>query len=529
MVDIIGYHMSGKTLVNSRREETHNDYLTWLAAQPEEALKIFYNLNYAVSQLLREIGISEEQGQKILDSSGLYYPPYEIKYVPDKFLSVKHGFYKGAPFSSYADASQYDKSLPIKADDGFDYCLDCSNTAKELGTVVYNALVKVGLHPTTLVSPISAFSKEILNHMNLPTVDDIPLEAAEMAYECCHGNWVETYIKGHWDKAYDYDLSSAYPSEVARLMDTRYGKWYNYPLYMPEAAYGYCQGVVSIDEPLHPILYSSNNNRNYTPVGEWEGIITKNHWDYLTGRGDFSCSNAWWWVPKKTVYPFKAMISKLYELKEQSSGLEREVIKRIPNGIYGYFLQLRRGVMGDAFNPVWGAEIESRVGIKVAEFCHQAEEIGAEVISVAVDGVTITNKIPDGSLLIINGGSNEGAGKWKLSAECPCLSIASGLVALQDKYGGLDFSLDYNYLVDKIRRNPSKKSIVLKKKSFVGVAKALQVDKWDNLGELETISRTIDLSGGDLKRIYLDSPANGGDLMDKTYHSEPLDINLVKE
>lgn len=118
-------------------------------------------------------------------------------------------------------------------------------------------------------------------------------------------------------------------------------------------------------------------------------------------------------------------------------------------------------------------------------------------------------------------------GQWKLTSECPCLAISSGVVALREKYGGLDFSLDYEYLMQTIKKAPKKKAIVMKKDSFVSIAKAIQSNQWGELGQMETITRTIDLVMGDNKRLYRENPKNGGDLLERKFYSEPLDISLI--
>lgn len=395
---IIGYHMSGNTLADSLGEVVSEDHLAWLAESPEDSIKIFYDLNYAVAQLARAVKMTQDEGRKLLDKGRLYFPPYQIGYISNKFVSVKHGFYKDAPFSNYADASQYDKSVEIKADDSPEYCIARAKEAQQIGEQVYNALRKIGLHPTTLTSPISAYQKEILGKMNLPTVDDIPPEASELAYLSCHGNWVETFIRGHWGKVYDYDISSAYPSEIAKLLDTRYGSWEHQPLYMPDAEYGYCRGEVTIDKPFSPIIFSADDNHNYTFVGTLpDYVLTKQQWDFINkhNQGEFQPMDCWWWIPRKRVKPLEVPINHLFKLKEEAEGLDREVIKRVMSGIWGKFLALQRGEMDVLFNSCWGAEVETRVGLRVAEFCLKAMELGINPISIAVDGVTVDKQMPD--------------------------------------------------------------------------------------------------------------------------------------
>lgn len=519
---MIGYHMSSKTLANSSGEVVYEGYLAWLAERPE-AIGIFYNLNYAVAQLAKICEMRKEEGVKLLASGRLYFPPFGINYISNKFFSVKHGFFKDAPFASYADASQYDKSGEIKADDSPAYCIARAKEAQDIGQRVYDTLVKIGLHPTTVVSPVSAYQKEVLSNLPLPTVDDMPAEVAEISYGCCHGNWVEAFARGHWGEktpAYDYDVVSAYPYWASQLLDVRYGEWHNFPLFMPSAVYGFCRGTVTINKPFSPIIYGDESN--YTPVGTWECSLTKREIEFINRYelGEFQIKNGWWWVPRKEVRPLKSAMERLFAYKESFSGFERDVAKRVMSGIYGKFLELRHSEFGPLFNSVWGAEIEANTRLQVGEFCMKAMEQGIDVIHIAVDGVTLSAPIQGVEL-------GDKMGDWKLSSECPCLCISSGVLALREKYGGLDFSLDYDYLMRAIEKSPKGKSIAMKKQSFVSIVKAVQTNQWDKLGELETLTRTIDL-GYEMKRVYRDNPKCGADLLANKYVGEPIDVSMAE-
>jgi hypothetical protein len=57
----------------------------------------------------------------------------------------------------------------------------------------------------------------------------------------------------------------------------------------------------------------------------------------------------------------------LHNRKESSSGLCREIIKKIMVGCYGKTLESWSDRFGVLFNPVWGAMVETNTRLKVAK------------------------------------------------------------------------------------------------------------------------------------------------------------------
>lgn len=517
-MDIIGYHTSGNIIINSLgRGCAEPPYLDWLLQQPS-SIKLFYNLDYAVANIVWLIGLTKEEGAKLLDTGRLYLPPYELKYIPAKFFSVKKGFHHDAPFVMFSNAQQYGLNKLEDTTGDPKLAMNYTARAQAVGYDVYNTMELLGVKPNSLTSPISMFQKAILNNMDLPTVDDIPDEAGEFAYNCCHGTWVEAYQRGHWDKCYDYDITSAYPYQVSRLLDIRKGHWHNYPLYMPDATYGYCKGKVTIEAPFSPIIYDSEPN--YTPTGTWNTYITKAEWNFINRHnlGHFEPEDCWWWVADDQIYPLQHIVLSLFLHKQSSTGLAKEVVKRIMSGVWGKFLELRQGEMGSMFNPVWGAEVESNTRLEVAEFCLQSQQLP---IHIAVDGVTVPEPV---NVAL----TDNDIGRWHLTSNKACLCIGSGVIALQGKWNGLDFSLDYDSLIDYIRDNPKSTSQVINKTAPVTLAKAIQQNKWNDLGKLETLTKTIDFTYEN-KRAYRTEPRVCGDLMKHIYISEPWDVSLINE
>jgi hypothetical protein len=58
------------------------------------------------------------------------------------------------------------------------------------------------------------------------------------------------------------------------------------------------------------------------------------------------------------------------------------------------------------------------------------------------------------------------------------------------------------------------------------LAKALQLDKFEEVGALQESNRSI-MIGKDYKRLWKDYPKNGGELLANQYESTPIDAVMA--
>jgi intein/homing endonuclease len=329
---IIGYHIAPNIIANSDAETIQSSpWLDFLFADKGECIKVLYHMDYSIACLLKMIHLPKKACKELAETTDLEYKGYTFQYMPKKWFAIKDKSTR--QWAGFSDMSQYtDCALDMEYS-----TVTCAISAKETGEKVYQSLHKLGLHPKSLTSPISAFNKEVLSTIDLPTVDDLPDEVAQYAYNCCHGSWIECFKIGHFSDTLDFDIRSAYGSELAKLIDFRYGTWKQSKKYMPAALYGYCKGEVTIDKPFSPILYKSNSQL-YTPTGSWETYLTKKEIDFIWENklGTFEIDDSWWWIPNKDIAQFNNLmplgntIDNLYTKKQQASNnFEDNIIKRI--------------------------------------------------------------------------------------------------------------------------------------------------------------------------------------------------------
>ncbi len=519
---ILGYHIANGAIVNSNNEVvTNSPYLEFLLTPKEDTIRVVFNLDYSIANLLKMIEIEEIEGHELNNETYLTIHPYKLRYIPHKFFSAK----RIEHFVYYSDTQQYAKnnSELLNKDP-----LELAQLAKEIGEKVYVSLVELGLYPKSITSPIRPYEAEIMTKSDLPTIDNIPEQAGLFAYNCCKGNWIETYKIGHFPMAYDYDINSAYPNEIKNLLNIKYGTWANSAKWQDKAHYGFCKCKVNITSEFSPIIYEAKTTsrgdvKNYTPVGSWETYLTNSEikfiHDYSIGKVEIL--DGWWWTPNKIKMSLRDQIEWLYIEKMKANGnknsIKKEVIKRIMSGIYGKMLEVRRGEFGEWFNPVWGAIIETNTRLEVAKFAIENKQIP---IHVAVDGASFEKKID------IDVEQSYKIGGWRLNSVEPCLVIGSGVVAIKNREKTGDFSLDYDWLIKEIEKTPSNRQYVMNKISPVTLAVACNLRKWNELGNLKRINKSVDI-GYEEKRCYEQIPICGSDLMSKIYESSTWDVGTL--
>jgi len=190
-------------------------------------------------------------------------------------------------------------------------------------------------------------------------------------------------------------------------------------------------------------------------------------------------------------------------------------------GTYGKLMevwQYDKTPMGPLFNPIWAAEVETNTRLAVAQFCLENKIVPCHV---AVDGVLVDRElsVPRDPTM----------GQWKLCSKSPALVAGSGVVAIKDKHGIGDFTIDYDWLMKQIAAEGKRKtSFEMRKMSPMTLARSLNSGHYERLGELVETVRTVDLAG-ESKRMYRDEVESGKQLLEQQQESHPWDVSLLGE
>lgn len=513
---MIGIYTSNQlTATSSRQVNTEPPFLDWLVEKANGEPVWMYHLDANVASLMRLIGLSETEGKKLLESHKLSIPPYKLTYYPSKYFSIDKGFGYGHPFANFYNAGQY-MDTHFEPKESVDTAIEKAKLASSIGEQVPKILHKLGLNTEKLASPVSALMNRI-KELELPTIDDIPTEVGELSYRCIRGNWLEAFNCGSWSYSYDYDINGAYGSELVKLPNLRRGKWIHDKYPPVQSKFGFVSGTITTNANFHPFLLEGKD-MNYSPVGNWETYLTGNELTFLNhyGLGKFEVEDAWWWVPEgKQRYPLKELIEWLHSQKQTGDSLESNIIRRCIAGIWGKFLEFRGDDFGAMFNPVYGSLVESNIRLKVTQTC--IDNI-ITPLHIAVDGI-----ITDRPLNLDTGNK---MGQWRLSHQGKCIIVSSGVVGFEGKHGAEEFSLRYNWLEEQMRNNPNATELQMNKYSPITLAKALNTNSFDRLGEVEEVTRTIYLEP-DSKRIWKDRPKHARDILSNQYQSSPIEASMI--
>ena len=527
---MIGYYINRNGIIDSRGNICKADYLAWLLK--EDTIKddgVLPDLDYGITCLLYLIGATKEQGQTLLKTNHLFIVDndkhlFTISYYPGKTFSIDFGHYRNHCWRTFYHMGQYN-DVHYSDDESVEYTLGEARTALQVGELVIEAYRDIGITSNSLTSPIKAFIKSNL-YPPVPTVDDIPEEAGELAFQCLHGNWVESYQLGHFDNVFDFDISGAYGKETSMLYDLRRGLWAHCPTEPSGAVYGFCKGMLNVKAPFHPFIFKHGESQ-YTPTGTWEACITKGEWDLLKEYklGTFDSRDGWWWIPRdmQQYQPFLGVINRLWQLRQDATPMANKVLKRIIVAIWGLTGQTTGEgddvEFGKYFNPVYHSIVESNCRLKVARIILDNGLYPEHLVNIAVDGIVVTKPIPVSEDKVL--------GSWRLTHQGKALSVSSGIMGIEGKGGNEDFAVTYDKLMGLISDSPEATEYTMQKLSPVTVAKAIRGDKWNDLGRLEITDRTIPIQA-DKKRLYDSEPRTGKDLLDNIYQSSPMNISLLK-
>ncbi|MBU1118239.1 hypothetical protein KKD37_04745 [Patescibacteria group bacterium] len=408
-------------------------------------LKVVYDLDQFAGTIFKTLPV--ELVDKFDDGeTKVQYGSFKIFYIPSKMLGIDGKFrtlingniYKEdrAETVIYHLKQYYPEALDLPPQD-----------VKDMGIQLINQLQRMGLNPTRLVSPISIYEESVLSHMTVPRACHVPEEAEDaLDYSMAVMNreWRSAYRLGYWETAYDYDLTSAYPSLIAKLRDIRQAKWWK-SNQEQDCDWGIMKGWLTINLDISPIVCEDNILRS----GTWLEYITTEDAKFIRDYkiGDFKAIDGWFMnYAIKDCYPFDIAMNRLFGMRA-TNHLVKLVSKKISVGLGGKFAEIKYdGSYGDYFNPIYRLMTTDRARLKVAKFIYD-HELQDNLIGVMVDGVLADKelKLKGGSLM----------GNWRLNKPTPALVLSTGYQFTGDKKpGNISFAQIYNAM----KAHPNKTS-----------------------------------------------------------------------
>jgi hypothetical protein len=497
---------SGDKLTSTKIKEL----LEFLSAElPGKPIRVAWNLDEFVAPILRLLG--KEACLQIKDHNKLslgraYGIPASIFYVPGKVFSISDQQYN----VNFYGIDQY---FP-----DWDYPGNIDQVAG-FGNMVIDALKKMHLDTKKLTSPVAIYEDAILKHCQIPTVAEVReknWEVFDYALKCTGRLWISAYQLGHWDeeKCFDYDLRSAFPSVHSQLYSTdeKFCSYEKSDHWIETAHMGFCKGKITVDHPIAPIFYQSEDGL-INPVGTWEGYLSTDEVRFLQKwkLGKFELIDGWFLTVTAPMQPMLNITNRLYSYRGTDPIVDL-LSKRMLAGAYGKSLEQHEdGKLGKYYNPIWGALIPIRTNLKLAEFIYK-KKLEENVIHIAVDGVLTDRFVGEPKLA--------GMGNWKLSGIGPAYVISSGLVFHGNKKPK---GINYSKLKDLIKVHPNQSYYEEAMKRPVTMKEALQLGSSD-IGKMKTYRSSIDLATVRHDRQFDSLPKTGKELSNNVYHSKPYKI-----
>jgi hypothetical protein len=172
---------------------------------------------------------------------------------------------------------------------------------------------------------------------------EIPLAAPELeqaGLAAYHGGKNGFYLPGprRIERAYSYDITSAYPEAMRALPDPTLAVWVEAKHYRPGAHALWCVGMDYRGCPYPGLL--THDDHKLTP-GRYDGLwVTGYELDAVLERGEASLSSCWGYVMSgEGGGPLVDYVDRFFALKARSEGATREQAKLFLNSLYGKFFQ----------------------------------------------------------------------------------------------------------------------------------------------------------------------------------------------
>ena len=192
----------------------------------------------------------------------------------------------------------------------------------------------------------------------------------------------EAVLFGLIRKVNDYDISSAYPSELAQAHPTTPLDWIDSKEdHIASSVYAAALITVHIPEDLKrgPIAYRFGEHALFWPVGKLPRcFVNLPELQYLKDAGyRFTIHEASWGVPKfaEDYSPYFEPVNALYRLRKKYPDCA-EYFKTLSLGLYGRLISSHNGETGPTYNPVIASHITSSIRMRLQRMADDDVFIG---------------------------------------------------------------------------------------------------------------------------------------------------------
>jgi len=400
-----------------------------------------------------------------------------------------------------------------------EYCIRDAEITAELFKVLKVMCKRLDINPTTFYSIATIGYKYMRENTDYVTVKHLwnkhrdVLEAACNAYS--GGKFeVTTRGKGYF---YEYDINSAYPYEIANLIDISKVRVVHSKQYKPGATYGFLHLDIFLPgNEAHPIAYK-RKAVNIFPSGHFKRWVGKAAYEYLISLpdADIKILKGIWLYPRYKKRPYLDMINKLFKVKAEAKLKgDKELYYfawKLTNSLYGKQIQLIRKddkiEASTCWNPVYGAIITENVRIKVAS----VQRDYPSTVAVFTDSVISTKELP----LELS----DELGGWSLKTTGLGVIIGCGNYQIGDKVRFRGFPIP-NSLTDLLNKSPPLITIPITRVITWRLVAANHWDK-DLVNRFQNMDKVLNINF-DTKRMWEYKWQGGDDALTTVIESQPF-------
>jgi len=533
------------------------DILTFITNKPYRNKHIFfYNMHFDIEAILKYL--PKNKLIALYSNGKTKYDGYTITYIPKKMFRISKDKHT---IRCYDLEQFYDVSLEKAAtkylnehklscsfdrdaintditiwqdyqDTLIKYCMQDAVLTKKLGVILQETIKQhMKFNPKDYISKASLSKRYFRLYCDIPDVTKIRKEILKMAFYSYKGGRFELIQKGYFPYAELYDIKSAYPYEIANLIDVNKGKWKYVKNYNPDARYGFYVVDVKLKyRHIEPLAYVIKDHLLIYPGGEWKTIITKSELELLDEDREYKIIKGYEFYPDHIVYPFRNEINKLYEIKNNTpkDSYLYSLTKIVMNALYGCFYEKTKrtdGIyIGKLFNPIYASIITANTRCKIYQFASQYED---DVIAFATDSILMRekHKIKEGKKL----------GEWEKQAHGECVAFQSGIYQIEKeiKSRGIQRKTQisspdgkFDNIFEYIKAYPNRTQYEVIIRRPVHIRESLihhEIHSIEDVNIWKEFRKVIDINK-DIKRVWRDKFKCGSELFEKNINSYPIFI-----
>jgi hypothetical protein len=529
----------------------------------------FYNIKFDFESIIKYLDYGDLVN--LYKDKQIEYEGYTLTYLDKKFFSINpknqgnyYYFYDLFNFlevglnkaskkflhdeklTSEVDASRLNTDLDYWSenyDNIVKYCIKDAELTKRLADYFWNIVyTNMKYYPKRPFSKGKIAEEYFLSKCYIPTINNIPNAVLKYAYNSYFGGRFEILKKGYFPQMYSYDIASAYPDEMRKLIDFSKGGWIEVKENeMHEDAYtGFYDCRIECNETFFsPFIYKVQE-LNIFPNGRFKQYLSKQEIDFIRLHFEnvtIKTVKGYEFFPNSFEYPFKSEIERLYEWKEKEKDENiKYAVKIFMNSLYGKTIQVSGDYnrTGKLFNPIYASLITSGTRIKLYEFGLQSPD---DIIMFSTDSVhsTAPLKYPKIKTLGAFAQDFEGEGVYIMSDIYNLWNDEKK--KKKSKLRGFALAVEKDYEEDESdilklkdilsQMNGTEYTYTTKRPYHLGECllhkKARRIE---DLNIFDEVEKSIKING-DRKRHWITDFKNGKDCMKRNINSLPLKIGVV--